>query len=304
MADLKKGKRETQLIQNMEMAIKSLKMTKLSLNVSNVNIDILDKLLGMKDNVKELLDIVIEHLVKRRKNSIGTNTLDKEIHDEIETSQQSGIDTEKRYVFGNDEVNKKVSHLHIVECNLCDKKFKIVSDLEKHVKNEHKEYKSHKCDECDKEFVTGWRLKKHLILHKERNIKHCKYFVSDEFCPFDELGCKFRHSETIKLENADNDTAKVDFKDLKDRSDDNSKDISEDKYPNKQKNSSNDDMEDIEVDKVEDIEVAHGNVIKGDITFEDKGDDMRIMMMSDHNNDTLIFLTSTPKKPRSSGLGH
>ena len=63
-------------------------------------------------------------------------------------------------------------------------------------------------------------------------------------------------------------------------------------------------MEDIEVDKVEDIEVAHGNVIKGDITFEDKGDDMRIMMMSDHNNDTLIFLTSTPKKPRSSGLGH
>ena len=65
-----------------------------------------------------------------------------------------------------------------------------------------------------------------------KKIKHCKYVVNDEFCPFDELGCKFRHSETIKLENADNDTAKVDFKDLKDRSDDNSKDISEDKYPN------------------------------------------------------------------------
>ena len=40
-------------------------------------------------------------------------------------------------------------------------------------------------------------MEKHLNIHFKRTIKSCKYFLNETFCPFEELGCKFRHNEYI-----------------------------------------------------------------------------------------------------------
>ena len=50
--------------------------------------------------------------------------------------------------------------------------------------------------------------------------------MSNELCPFDELGCKFRQNEIIKLEETDDDT---DSPELKNEPDDNLKYISVEK---------------------------------------------------------------------------
>ena len=55
----------------------------------------------------------------------------------------------------------------------------------------------YKCDECGKTFVVEWRLKKHQILHQESaSIKYCHYFNNKKDCPYDNIGCMFRHTES------------------------------------------------------------------------------------------------------------
>ena len=50
------------------------------------------------------------------------------------------------------------------------------------------------CDLCGKKFYLKWRLKKHANVHEEHTSK-CKYFESREACPYNEIGCKFKHEE-------------------------------------------------------------------------------------------------------------
>ena len=44
-----------------------------------------------------------------------------------------------------------------------------------------------------------WRHDKHLKMHTDINIRQCKYFKNDSPCPFEELGCRFRHEENVEL---------------------------------------------------------------------------------------------------------
>jgi len=77
--------------------------------------------------------------------------------------------------------------------------------LEKHIKTSHADYKTYDCNNCEKKFVTIWRLGKHDNLHLNIQTKPCKYFINKTKCPFDDLGCKFRHDtetqESIKTIN-------------------------------------------------------------------------------------------------------
>ena len=64
----------------------------------------------------------------------------------------------------------------------------------------HEKHSTLKCDQFDKEFVLRWRLKKHMRLHTESNVKHCHYFNNDKDCPFEVLGCKFLHQVSKNCE--------------------------------------------------------------------------------------------------------
>ena len=39
-----------------------------------------------------------------------------------------------------------------------------------------------------------WRLDKHNKAHEMLNVKFCHYLNNNKVCPFEEIGCKFKHS--------------------------------------------------------------------------------------------------------------
>ena len=84
----------------------------------------------------------------------------------------------------------------ILDCKLCDKTFKKNHELETHVEEHHVE-KNYKCNLCNKDFYLKWRLEKHISVHSE-NTKVCHYFSDKQKCPFEQIGCKFRHEDSDK----------------------------------------------------------------------------------------------------------
>ena len=85
-------------------------------------------------------------------------------------------------------------------CQKCNSNFPRTCDLENHMIAEHNVEKKHKCSDCGKHFLFKWILRKHVKAHNE-TAKTCRYFTSNTECPFEELGCKFRHEHLRKPEN-------------------------------------------------------------------------------------------------------
>ena len=83
-------------------------------------------------------------------------------------------------------------------CKKCDETFSLTCDLEKHMVTFHGASKSYSCEICTKSFYLKWRLEKHLQVHKD-GVKPCKYNKAGEFCPYDEVGCKFKHEDNIRV---------------------------------------------------------------------------------------------------------
>ena len=108
------------------------------------------------------------------------------------------------------EKHFKDLHTRKIKCKLCDETFKSNHELEHHVEV-HAIEKEFKCDVCAKEFYLEWRFKVHKSVHLQTT-KVCKYFASNKICPFEPVGCKFKHDETRKQtdnseEQTDNDKA-------------------------------------------------------------------------------------------------
>ena len=86
------------------------------------------------------------------------------------------------------------------KCSNCESSFDSGFELETHLLNEHDITKEFNCAQCKKVFVTKWRLKKHVTMHSNANIKECYYYTSRTHCPFEKLGCKFGHGKSIEPE--------------------------------------------------------------------------------------------------------
>ena len=83
------------------------------------------------------------------------------------------------------------------ECRICKQTFSKNSELEVHMNKSHSDSTQFKCEVCGKAFVLKWRLDKHKDIHnKEVNIKHCHYYNNEKECPFENIGCMFRHTES------------------------------------------------------------------------------------------------------------
>ena len=78
------------------------------------------------------------------------------------------------------------------KCNECDNRFTQNFEMENHMVEAHQRKKQHVCEVCEKEFYFEWRLKKHTKMHTEVP-NFCYYFTKKKACPFEEIGCKFRH---------------------------------------------------------------------------------------------------------------
>ena len=88
---------------------------------------------------------------------------------------------------------------YTLKCDSCSESFKRISDLENHIKSRHEDYKTFQCDHCCKNFVTNWRLEKHKKMHYQTHVKKCQQYTRREYCPYNELGCKFRHEEDLTV---------------------------------------------------------------------------------------------------------
>ena len=85
-----------------------------------------------------------------------------------------------------------------VECDHCDEKFDSHSSIEMHLKNLNVT-KQFKCSECEMSLHTKWRLNKHKKMHQSSSkIRKCHFFNSGKICPFEQLGCKFKHEYSDK----------------------------------------------------------------------------------------------------------
>jgi hypothetical protein len=58
--------------------------------------------------------------------------------------------------------------------------------------DKHRQEKTFKCQMCEKTFVLESRMKKHLNMHGEK-VSSCKFFTSNQHCPYEDVGCKFSH---------------------------------------------------------------------------------------------------------------
>ena len=55
------------------------------------------------------------------------------------------------------------------------------------------EVETYNCTLCDKTFHRKWRLAKHELAHNSLNVKFCHYFNNGKDCPYEEIGCMFKH---------------------------------------------------------------------------------------------------------------
>ena len=120
------------------------------------------------------------------------------INETVQETNDKGIMNckECEEVFANKDglkIHIKEMHVKSFKCKSCDKTFDARWKLESHLQIQHETRKMFKCDHCKKEFLLKWRLNQHVRGHKEMNKKFCHYFNNDQICPFDDIGCKFRH---------------------------------------------------------------------------------------------------------------
>ena len=91
----------------------------------------------------------------------------------------------------------KTFHQTNRECKQCDKKFPTSFQLESHLK-EHGTIKKYQCQECNKTFHFKWRLQSHMKIHDDEcYLRKCHFFNNNKQCPFEEVGCKFLHKESM-----------------------------------------------------------------------------------------------------------
>ena len=130
----------------------------------------------------------------------------KELKKMLENDIFESVDVQKKKA--KKKINDKIKTFKIqnrrepllFKCELCYEHFVRSCELECHIKEHHKAYAEYVCEECDKTFVTKWRLKKHKSIHSGNIKTLCYYSKNNLFCPFEELGCKFKHVVRDKYE--------------------------------------------------------------------------------------------------------
>ena len=65
-----------------------------------------------------------------------------------------------------------------------------ICKLEQHILD-HDKFRPFECEKCNNIFVIMWRLIKHINEHEPEFV--CHHFNNRNECPFDKIGCKFRH---------------------------------------------------------------------------------------------------------------
>ena len=160
--------------------------------------DARDDARGVPDKVQEKLD-GIEEIVKsydKKIDDLERELLQARHNNNIDKDNKSkGTDGEARdkivLVKPNLKEQNKTRHSKTYECEFCDETFTESWKMEDHLEH-HGNVRPFKCSICDKGFYMKWRREKHTSDHRA-DIKFCHYYNSDKPCPYDKVGCRFKH---------------------------------------------------------------------------------------------------------------
>ena len=172
-----------------------------------------ERIKDLEEVVKNLIDVKIKGLEANEKEledriqKLTENNLDKVGDKKNEKTNHVGMGKKNSFICrecnlkftGKKElrIHLKEKHRQRFECGSCEKTFDVRCKLESH-QREHENSKKFKCDKCDKTFVSEWRSKKHIEGHSKSDRKYCHFFNNRKFCPYEEIGCKFRHEDAGK----------------------------------------------------------------------------------------------------------
>ena len=149
------------------------------------------------DKVQEKLN-GIEEILKSYDKKIGD--LDREMLARHDNNIEKGKDSKRidgevcdktLKVKPNLKEHTKPMHPKTYDCKICDETFTESWKMEEHLEH-HGSERPFKCSICEKGFYTKWRMEKHTSDHRV-DIKFCHYFNSDKPCPYEKVGCKFKH---------------------------------------------------------------------------------------------------------------
>ena len=161
----------------------------------------------MSERVLKLERLVVEYNINEVTEKIDKfETLIKGYDKKIKNTKDGGLNGKSHgfrktcnncglvLVEGNSiQKHKKEKHGLTFKCKLCKLTFVESWKMEEHLKS-HVDADINKCSICEKEFVVKWRLDKHVLSHTQNN-KYCHCFNNGTICPFQNIGCKFRHED-------------------------------------------------------------------------------------------------------------
>ena len=93
-------------------------------------------------------------------------------------------------------MHSKNNHEENIKCKVCNESFDKNSDMELHMTTVHETEKKNRCDIYEKTFMFEWRLRKHKFMHQSVTGTKCHYYNNSKDCPYEEVGCKFKHIPT------------------------------------------------------------------------------------------------------------
>ena len=136
----------------------------------------------LEDIVRELRDKVqaLEKMVADLMSARMSSSQYRTVTDQLQCRKCSkGFMTKSEL-----QIHIRTNHREKLKCKLCTNYFDKNSDLELHMTTDHQLERIYKCDICQKTFVFEWRLKKHKTLHENDYGKNCHYY--NEYADGDE----------------------------------------------------------------------------------------------------------------------
>ena len=183
------------------------------------------KILKELDNkLKELVKVVEQLQTELKETKLNLNSRIQSLEVALKTKDDKRADTTGYKTSNKSEINKKtkekvtnkqivckecnevlenvkalknhkqIKHQKSYKCNHCNYKARTVSGIDEHIQSRHETENVLHCDTCDKTFKSELRLKIHKNIHQSKKpIRFCHYHNNDKYCPFEQLGCKFKH---------------------------------------------------------------------------------------------------------------
>ena len=152
---------------------------------------------------------ISETKVNNLQDKLSKNNTDSGNHVDNDNAQEKVLEEKKsedeqkckmceKHFSSKRNLKKHRSEVHTtkINCSKCKLTFLKNSDLELHIKTEHDTTVKHSCGICGKLFMLEWRLNKHREGHGNDSQKYCHYFNNKESCPFDDIGCMFKHEDS------------------------------------------------------------------------------------------------------------